>query len=148
MMNVRDLTIKDSGLGSIHENTETDDLLDAGPTQLDIWHPDDGYQDNGNEERHDTTIAIKKVRDDAESASAQERTRGQNISDVEEVTLSEEFSATKGVSETFHSQRQVVLIKMRRSKWTEQNPDGEHEDGMHPNVLEKSIENPFCFDQG
>ena len=44
---VRDVIIKESEVGSTPDNTETSNLPDEGPQKLGIWHPDDGYQDDG-----------------------------------------------------------------------------------------------------
>ena len=67
---VRDVTIKESEVGSIRDNTETPHLLDEGSQQLGIWHPDDGHQDNGNKE--DTSTAKKVEWHDAEGVNTQE----------------------------------------------------------------------------
>ena len=53
VMAVRDVIIKESEVGSIPDNKETADLLDDG-SELGIWHPDDGHQDDNNRERQDT----------------------------------------------------------------------------------------------
>ena len=59
VMAVRDVIIKDPELGSIPDNKETADLLDDG-SELGIWHPDDGHQDDDNRERQHTSTAIKE----------------------------------------------------------------------------------------
>ena len=59
LMAARDVIIKESEVGSIPDNKETADLLDDG-SELGIWHPDDGHQDDDNRERQDTSTAIKE----------------------------------------------------------------------------------------
>ena len=71
---VRDVIIKESEVGSIPDNTETPDLLDEGSQQLEIWHPDDGRQDDGNKEERGKYTAIKEEWHDAESVNSQETT--------------------------------------------------------------------------
>ena len=66
---VRNVIIKESEVGSIPDNTETLDLLDEGPPQLGIWHPDDGPQDNGSKEKRGTSTAIKEEWNDIESVN-------------------------------------------------------------------------------
>ena len=79
----RDVIIKESDVGSIPDNKETADLLDDG-SQLGIWHPDDGHQDDDNRERQDTSTAIKEEWHDAGSVNIQETTVRQEASDVGE----------------------------------------------------------------
>ena len=91
---VQDVIIKESELGSIHDNTETPDLLDEGSPQLGIWHPDDGHQDDGNKEEQGTSTAIKEEWHDAESVNTQETTLRRDASDFEEAAVDEE--STRG----------------------------------------------------
>ena len=49
VMTVRDVIIKESEVRSIPDHKETADLLDDG-SELGIWHPDDGHQDDDNRE--------------------------------------------------------------------------------------------------
>ena len=92
---VRDAVIKESEVGSIPDNTETPDLLDDGSQQLGICHPDDG-QDDGNKEEQGTSTAIKEEWHDAESGNTQEMKLRRDASDVEEASLGEESTATRG----------------------------------------------------
>ena len=92
----RDVIIKESEVGSIPDNTETPDLLDEGPQQMGIWHPDDGHQDDGNKEGQGTSTAIKEEWHDAESVNTQGTTLRRDASDVEEAALDEEYTATRG----------------------------------------------------
>ena len=92
---VRDVIIKESEVGSIPDNKETADLLDDG-SELGIWHPDDGYQDDDNRERQDTSSAIKEEWHDAGSLKTQETTLRQEASDVGETALDEGSTATRG----------------------------------------------------
>ena len=57
---VRDLTIKESEVGSIPDNTEMPDLLDEGSQQLAISHPDDGLQNYGNKGTRVASNAMKE----------------------------------------------------------------------------------------
>ena len=86
VMAVRDVIIKESEVGSIPDNKETADLLDDG-SELGIWHPDDGHQDDDNRERQDTSTAIKEEWHDAGSVNTQETTLRQEASDVGETAL-------------------------------------------------------------
>ena len=127
MVTVRDVIIKESEVASITVNTETPDLLDEGSQQLGIWHPDDGHQYNGNKEEQGTFTAIKEEWYDAESVKTQETTLRPNASDVDEATLDEECTATRGSPrdsesledsdiENFYSQRELVSLKKLWSK--------------------------------
>ena len=69
-MAVRDVIIKESDVGSIADNKETADQLDDG-SELEIWHPDDGHQDDENRERQDTSTAINEEWHDAGSVNTQ-----------------------------------------------------------------------------
>ena len=71
---VRDVIIKESEVGSISDNTETPDLLDEGSQQLGIWHPDDVHQDDGNKEEQSKSTVIKVEWHHAESVNTQETT--------------------------------------------------------------------------
>ena len=93
---VRDVSIKESEVGLIPDNTETRDLLDEGSKQLAIWHPDDGHQDNDNKEEQGTSTAIKHEWHDAESVKTQETTLRRDASDVEKAALDEGSTATIG----------------------------------------------------
>ena len=93
---VRDVIIKESEVGSIPDNTETPDLLDEGSQQLEIWHPDDGHQDDGNKEEQGTSTAKKEEWNDAESVNPQEKALRRDASDVEEASLDEESTPTRG----------------------------------------------------
>ena len=95
VMAVRDVIIKESEVGSIPDNKETADLLDDG-SELGIWHPDDGHQDDDNRERQDTSTAIKEEWHDAGSVNTQETTLRQEASDVRETALDEGSTATRG----------------------------------------------------
>ena len=95
VMAVRDLIIKESEVGSIPDNKETADLLDDG-SELGIWHPDDGHQDDDNRERQDTSTAIKEEWHDAGSVNTQETTLRPEASDVGETALDEGSTATRG----------------------------------------------------
>ena len=88
-MAVRDVIIKESEVGSIP------DLLDDG-SELGIWHPDDGHQDDDNRERQDTSTAIKEEWHDAGSVNNQETRMRQEASDVGETALDEGSTATRG----------------------------------------------------
>ena len=92
----RDVIIKESEVGSIPDNTETPDLLDEGSQQLEIWHPDDGHQDDGNKEEQGTSTAIKEEWHVAESVNTQETTLRRDASDFEEAALDEESTAKRG----------------------------------------------------
>ena len=94
-MAVRDVIIKESEVRSIPDNKETADLLEDG-SELGIWHPDDGHQDDDNREQQDTSTAIKVVWHDAGSVNTQETTLRQEASDVGETALDEESTATRG----------------------------------------------------
>ena len=94
VMAVRDVIIKESEVGSVPDNKETADLLDDG-SELGIWHPDDGHQDDDNRERQDTSTAIKEWHD-AGSVNTQETTLRQEASDVGETELDEGSTATRG----------------------------------------------------
>ena len=48
---VRDVNLKESDVGSIHDKTETSDLLSEGLTKLGMWQPDDVHQDDGQSTR-------------------------------------------------------------------------------------------------
>ena len=93
---VRDVIIKESEVGSIPDNTETPVLIDEGSQQLGIWHPDDDHQDDGNKEEQGTSTAIKEEWRDAESVNTQVTTLRRDASDVEEASLDEESTATRG----------------------------------------------------
>ena len=93
---VRDVIIKESEVGPIPFNTETPDQLDEGSQQPEIWHPDDGEQDDGNKEEQVTYSAIKEDCHDAESVNTQEMTLRRDASVVEEAALDEEFTAARG----------------------------------------------------
>ena len=95
LMAVQDVIIKESEVGSIPDNTETLDLLDEGSLQLDMWHTDDGHQDDGNKEKQGTSTAIREEWHDAESVNTQETKLRRDTSDVEEAALDEE-PATRG----------------------------------------------------
>ena len=95
VMAVRDVIIKESEVGSIPDNKETADLLDDG-SELGIWHPDDGHQDDDNRERQDTSTAIKEEWHDAGSVNTQETTLRQEALDVGETALEEGSTATRG----------------------------------------------------
>ena len=86
---VRDLIIKESEVGSIPDNTETPDLLDEASPQLGIWHPDNGQQDDGSNEKEGTSTAIKEEWHDAENVNTRETTLRRDASDVEEAALDE-----------------------------------------------------------
>ena len=96
---VRDVIIKESEVGSIPDNKETADLLDDG-SELGIWHPDDGHQDDENREQQDTSTAIKEEWHDTVSVNTQETTLRPEASDVGETALDEGSTATEGVTET------------------------------------------------
>ena len=72
------------------------DLLDEGPHQLVIWHPDDGSQDDGNKEEQGRPTAIKEEWHDAESVSTQTTILRPDASDVEEAALDEESTSSRG----------------------------------------------------
>ena len=93
---VRDVIIKESDVGSIPDDTETPNLLDDGSQQLGIWHPDDGYQDDGNKEEQGTSTAKKEEWHDAESMNTKKTTLRRDASDFEEAVLDEESTATRG----------------------------------------------------
>ena len=93
---VRHVIIKESEVGSIPDKTETPDLLDEGSQQLEIWHSDDGHQDDGNKEEQGTSTEIKEEWHDAESVNKQEMTLRRDASDVEEAALDEDSTATRG----------------------------------------------------
>ena len=95
VMAVRDVIIKESEVDSIPDNKETADLLDDG-SELGIWHPDDGHQDDDNRERQDTSTALKEEWHDAGSANTQETTLRQEAPDVGETALDEGSTATRG----------------------------------------------------
>ena len=95
VVEVRDVIIKESEVGSIADNTETPDLLDEGSQQLGMWHPDDGHHDDGNKEEQGTSTAIKEEWHDAESVNTQETTLRRDASDFEEAALNEESTATR-----------------------------------------------------
>ena len=76
--------------------TETPDLLDEGSEQLGIWHPDDGHQDDGNKEEQGTSTAIREELYDAEIVNTQKATLRRDASDVEEASLDEKSTATRG----------------------------------------------------
>ena len=94
-MAVRDVIIKESEVGSIPDKKETADLLDDG-SELGIWHPDDGHQDDDNTERQDTSTAIKEEWHVAGSVNTQETTLRQEASDNGETALDEGSTATRG----------------------------------------------------
>ena len=97
VMAVRDVTIKESEVTSIPDNTETPELIDEGSLQLGIWHPDEGHQeDDGNKEEQGISTAVKEEWHDAESVNTQETALGRDASDVEEAALDEESTATRG----------------------------------------------------
>ena len=93
---VRDVIVKESEVDSIPDNTEMPDLLDEGSQQLGIWHPDDGNQDDGNKEEQGTSTAIKEEWHDVESVNTQKTTLRRDASDVEEVAVDVESTATRG----------------------------------------------------
>ena len=95
VMAVRDEIIKESDVGSIPDNTETPDLLDEG-SQLGIWQPDDGHEDDCNKEEQGTSTAIKEEWHDAESVNTQKTTLRRNASNVEVSALDEEPTAIRG----------------------------------------------------
>ena len=95
-MAVRDVIINESERGSIPDNTEPPDLLDEGSQQLGIWHSDDGHQNDCNKEEQGTSTAIKEEWYDAESVTTQGTTLRGDASDVEEATLDEESTASRG----------------------------------------------------
>ena len=95
VMTVPDVIIKESEMGSIPDNKETAERLDEW-SELGIWHPDDGNQDDDNRERQDTSTAIKEEWHDAGSVSTQETTLRQEASDVGETALDEGSTATRG----------------------------------------------------
>ena len=95
VMAVQDVIIKESEVGSIPDNKETADLLDDG-SELGIWHPDDGHQDDDNRERQDTSTAIKEEWHDAGSVNTQETTLRPEASDLGETALDEGSTATRG----------------------------------------------------
>ena len=84
-------------MGSIPDNTETPDLLDEGSQQLGIWYPEDCHQDDGSKEKQGKSTAIKEEWHDAESVNTQETTLRRDASDVEEVALDKESTATRGI---------------------------------------------------
>ena len=90
------MIIKESEVGSISDNTDTPDLLDEGPLQLGIWHPDNGHQNNGSKKEQGTSTAIQEEWHEAESVNTQKTTLRQDSSDVEEAALDEESTATRG----------------------------------------------------
>ena len=94
---VRDVIIKESEVGSISENTETSNLLDEGSQKIGIWHSDDGRQDDGNIKEQGISTAIKEEWHGAESVNTHETTMRRDASDVEEATLDEESTATRGI---------------------------------------------------
>ena len=61
-------------MGLIPNNTETPDILDEELAKLEIWHPDDGHQDDGDKEQQCIFTAIKEERHNAESVNTQEST--------------------------------------------------------------------------
>ena len=146
VVTVRDVTIKESEVGSVPDNTETPDLLNEGSQQPGIWHPDDGHQDDGNKKKQGTSTAIKEEWQDAESVNIQETTLKRDASDVEEAALDEEPTARRESlrdSESLEDSEtedfsQLASLKRHWSKRTEQNPDEGHEQGMFRNFLEKS----------
>ena len=64
--------------------------------QKKIWHPDDGYQNDGNKEQQGTSTAIKEEWHDAESVNRQPATLRRDASVVEEAALDKESTATRG----------------------------------------------------
>ena len=94
VVEVRYVIIKESGVGSITDSTETPDLLDEVSPQLAMWRPDDGHQDDGSKEGQGTPTAIKQEWHDTEIANTQETTLRRDASDVEEAALGEEYTAT------------------------------------------------------
>ena len=95
VMAVRDVIIKESEMGSIPDNKEPADQLDNG-SELGIWHPDDGHQEDDNRERQDKSTAIKEEWHDAGSVNTQETTLREESSDVGETALDEGSTATRG----------------------------------------------------
>ena len=82
-------------MGSIPDDNETADLLDDG-SELGIWHPDDGHQDDDNKERQDTSTAIMEEWHEYSSVNTQETTLRQEASDVEETAIDEGSTAKRG----------------------------------------------------
>ena len=95
VMAVSDVIIKVSEVGSIPDNKETADLIKNG-SELEIWHPDDGHQNDDNRERQDTSTAIKEDWHDAGSVNTYETTLRQEASDIGETALDEGSTATRG----------------------------------------------------
>ena len=83
-------------MGSFPDNTKTLGLLDENSTQLGIWHPDDYYQDDGNNEELGIFTLIREEWHDLETVNIQETTLRQDASNVEEAALDEESTATRG----------------------------------------------------
>ena len=61
-----------------------------------IWHRDDGHQDGDNKEKQGTCTALKEEQHDAESVNTLKTTPRGDASDVEEATLFEEPTLTRG----------------------------------------------------
>ena len=79
------MIIEEFGMVSILENTQTTDLPDEGSGKLGSWHPYDGHQDQGNNERQGKSTAKKQRWRNA----AQKRTLWQDAADVEEAVIFE-----------------------------------------------------------
>ena len=95
-MTVRDVIIREAGVGSMLDNTETPDLLDVGSQQLAIKHPDDGHQDDGNEAKQGMSTAINKQLRDPESLNSQDTILRRAAREFNEATLDEGPKETRG----------------------------------------------------
>ena len=57
---IQDVIIEDFVVGPTPDNTESPELLVGWLQQLGIWHTVDGHQDNGNIEKHCTSLPKKR----------------------------------------------------------------------------------------
>ena len=131
-MAVQDVILKESEVGSIPDNKETPDLLDDG-SELGIWHPDDGHQDDDNRERQDTSTDIKEEWHDAGSVNTQETTLRQEASDVGETALDEGSTATRGSHRDSESLEDSDTEDFSQLETVGFNEDAlEHEDRAEP----------------
>ena len=72
------------------------DLLDEGLPQLEIWHPDESQQDDGNKEKQGTSNAIKDELHDADSVNTRYSTMRHDAFDFGEAALDKKSTATRG----------------------------------------------------
>ena len=95
MVEVWDVIIKESEVGSIPNNAETPDILDEGSRQLGSWHPDDGHPNNGSQEKQGTSALLNEEWHDTKSVNTQETTLKRDVLVVQEATIDEGSAATR-----------------------------------------------------